>query len=787
MIDEMVLTAQKWVNARYGSVSGYNRCAEDGSTGWSTIYSLTRALQYELGITALSDNFGPTSLSRLIAHGNVSAGSANVNIRTIAEAAMYCKGYSGGGIDGGFGTSTEVGLAALAEDMGIYDQVPRGVVTPKMFKALLNMDAYVLTSGGSGAIRTCQKWLNRTYANRGQYFIGPCDGHFSRNVQQALVLAIQYELGMTDSQVTGYIGPGTKSGLQSQGVVGTGRGSATWIRLFQTAMACNSYYNEWGDSGGVFTAKLQSNVRAFQEFCKLSQTGEGDYATWMSLLVSTGDPDRKGEAFDVMYPLNRTTIATAKGLGYKIVGRYLNGGTNKVLTDSEIALIFDNGMSIFPLYQEWGDAVRYFSYDQGFTAGQEAYKQAVKFGFPEGTVIYFSVDYDALDSEITSYVLPHFRGIADAVRQSPRDFAVGVYGCRNVCIRLANAGLTTRSFVSGMSTGYSGNLGFPLPNNWAFDQIRNFTVPSGSGTLELDNNIVSGRDLGVNSVTRPRDPNDAFYTYLIWLEARAWQWREEHGHTTYTQAELVGQYLRMLDPVTNNKVMAWGLVHVSDEVFGPLDQGFLNFVKGYPGRPDRMPVRDPQYLWDMDVSHFGASFSSVMHQGFAADRSKAAMADFGSWGGDLLSILGQINKEGISSANAYTFAKERIAARADNTYFDLMDWMADVDAVIMGAQCRADPSLLLSELFKHYYGSKNGAKGRYLLFTHTRFNGSRDTMEAAADSMLYDMVGGTANAIRNAFWTYEGFGFATPALVSHDTRRAVCRAFADTALRFANS
>lgn len=787
MADEMVLKAQRWVNATYSSVSGYNRCIEDGSTGWNTIYSLTRALQHELGITALSDNFGTTSLSRLTAHGNASGTSSNMNIRIIAEAAMYCKGYSGGGIDGGFGVATEVGLAALAEDMGIYAQVPRGVVTPKMFKALLNMDAYVRTSGGTDAIRTCQKWLNQTYVNRGQYFIGPCDGHFSRNVQQALVLAIQYQLGMTDSQVTGYIGPGTRSGLQTHGVVSTSQGSATWIRLFQTAMACNGYYNEWGDSGGIFTEKLAGNVRAFQEFCKLEQTRRGDYATWMSLLVSTGDPDRNGEAFDVMYPLNRTTIATAKSLGYKMVGRYLNGGTNKVLTDSEIALIFDNGMSIFPLYQEWGDAVRYFSYDQGFTAGEEAYRQAVKFGFPEGTVIYFSVDYDALDSEITSYVIPHFRGITDAVRQSPRNYAVGVYGCRNVCIRLAAAGLTTRSFVSGMSTGYSGNLGFPLPGNWAFDQIRNFTVPSGSGTLELDNNIVSGRDLGVDSVTRPRDPNDAFYTYLIWLEARAWQWREEHGHTTYSQAELVGQYLRMLDPVTNNKVIAWGLLHVSDEVFGHFDQGFLDFVKGYPGKPDLMPVRDPELLWDMDVPHFGASFGSVLFQGIAPDRSKASMSDFGSWGGDLLSVLGQCNKEGVSAANAYNFAKERIAARADNTYFDLMDWMSDVDAVVMGAQCRDDRSLLLSDLFKHYYGSKNTAKGRFQVFINTRFNASRDVMQAAAESMLYDMVGGRATAIRNTFWVYEGFGFPSPASVSHEIRTAVARAFADMAFRFAHS
>ncbi|MFY1676935.1 hypothetical protein [Streptomyces sp. WMMC905] len=47
-----------------------------------------------------------------------------------------------------------------------------------------------------------------------------------------------------------------------------------------------------------------------------------------------------------------------------------------------------------------------------------------------------------------------------------------------------------------MSSGFSGNLGYPLPTNWAFDQISTVTVGSGSGAIEIDNNIASGRDTG---------------------------------------------------------------------------------------------------------------------------------------------------------------------------------------------------------------------------------------------------------------------------------------------------
>ena len=48
-MDVMVLKTQEWLNETYGNDSRFNRVDEDGATGWSTIYALTRALQIELG------------------------------------------------------------------------------------------------------------------------------------------------------------------------------------------------------------------------------------------------------------------------------------------------------------------------------------------------------------------------------------------------------------------------------------------------------------------------------------------------------------------------------------------------------------------------------------------------------------------------------------------------------------------------------------------------------------------------------------------------------------------
>ncbi len=57
-----------------------------------------------------------------------------------------------------------------------------------------------------------------------------------------------------------------------------------------------------------------------------------------------------------------------------------------------------------------------------------------------------------------------------------------------------------------MSTGFSGNLGYPMPDNWAFDQFYEGTIGSGDGSIAIDKDSFSGRDKAVASVEPPSDP-----------------------------------------------------------------------------------------------------------------------------------------------------------------------------------------------------------------------------------------------------------------------------------------
>ncbi|MEU1037560.1 glycoside hydrolase domain-containing protein [Streptomyces sp. NPDC005907] len=526
MADEMVLRAQKFVNSVYSGKIGMT-LDENGRTGWPVMYALTRALQYELGITSLSNSFGATTLSTLQSKWPKLNESTmpSADFCRIIQSALYCKGYDGGDIDGKYSSRVASSVSRLKAEMGVDRAFPGSDLTPKVFKGLLNMDAYVVVNGGADQIREVQRWLNGRYVDRRDFFIVPCDGHHSRDVAKSLLFAIQYELGMADGTANGVFGPGTQTGLKSHTVaVGT---TGTWSLLFSAAMILSRRTVPFGN----FTGEVRTAVQAFQAFAKLSVTGLGDFQTWASLLVSTGDPERKGTACDGVTKITAARAKTLKDAGYLYLGRYLTNPDStpsgdmkdKEIQPGELQTIADAGMRVYPIYQTFGRGTDSFSVGQGTADALAAVNAAVKHGFKPGTRIYFAVDYDAVDDEVTSYIIPHFEGVNDGIESAGGQYKVGIYGPRNVCSRVSERKLADASFVSDMSTGFSGNLGYPLPNNWAFDQIKTITIGSGDGAINIDNNIASGIDVGQNSFNPTPSPTpnlDVRFENMWWEDLR---------------------------------------------------------------------------------------------------------------------------------------------------------------------------------------------------------------------------------------------------------------------------
>lgn len=200
------------------------------------------------------------------------------------------------------------------------------------------------------------------------------------------------------------------------------------------------------------------------------------------LLTTNGDTTRDSIACDTSRQLSAADIAILKSYGFSIVGRYLTGsvgipGTPKNLSVSEISSIVNGGMSVFPIYQDGGAVSGYFTNSQGYVDGLTAVSTARRLGFAPGTTIYFACDVDLQEGEISSTILSYMDGVNSAFSSYiGNEYKIGIYGTRNVCTHVLKQGFAVHCFVSDMSTGYSGNLGYAMPQKWSFDQFVEYSI-----------------------------------------------------------------------------------------------------------------------------------------------------------------------------------------------------------------------------------------------------------------------------------------------------------------------
>lgn len=665
-LDEMVLKTQKYLNATYNTNPNWVMIDENGKTGWPTIRGLIRGLQIEIGISTPNGNFGPaTEAACPTLSKNLNPDEKTERLVYILQGAMWCKGFSPGGFTGTFGEKTESGIKRFQESAGLAGNKVNGIANPMIFKALLNMDAYVLVSSGDPKIREIQMNLNRDYHK----WIGlrPTDGRYGRDTNKALIYAIQVEEGIAEPN--GVFGPTTQSLLPT---LSYGSSQSNFVKIAQYALYCNRF-DPTGFTG-TFGNGTISAVREFQKFCMLTNTGNIGPMTWASLLVSCGDKNRKGTACDCSSEITPARAKTLRNNGYEIVGRYIAGGEWKKLKKHEAQVIFDNGLRLFPIFQKAGNSIDYFTMEQGKIDGQEAVMSALEYGFPDGTIIYFAVDFDAVNDQVTSHIIPYFRMVKQGLSSyNPRKYKIGVYGARNICSRVGNEGISTASFVSDMSTGFSGNLGYPLPRDWSFDQIKEFTIGSGEGAIAIDNNICSNRDRGVESFTEPMQISEFFKQIKIVQDEAIKYARDIQGHVEmnlhYANLLVIG-YIRQFNPAYLG--FEW------DQVSGPIDKAFCNIADKALGNKPLSKVVDLRYNTEMDLYHLAATLGSLLYMPIT-DVNDAA-----GWGGDLVTLVGDAVKNHTKHPDIYPsvfYAAKKFLSESEGSTFTLGDLLADIDAI----------------------------------------------------------------------------------------------------------
>ncbi|RJQ78450.1 DUF1906 domain-containing protein [Pseudonocardiaceae bacterium YIM PH 21723] len=772
-MDDKVLKAQQWVNGHYGNVQGYQRCPEDGHTGWLVMYSLITALQHELGITTLTTEFGPTTMAKVQALGTISRGwSANKNIVTILQHALWCKGYSGSDADGDFDGTTEDSVKEIRGHMGIS---PDGDVPAKVFKAIMNMDAYVVpvNSGGTDKVREIQQWLNGKFWTKANFDIGPADGHYSRDVQKSLMKAIQYQLSDTipENEVNGEFGQRTRAGLQAHTLQWDAQG--IWVELFSAACVFNEPIGEFRTSKrDRFDSKLAEFVAEFQKFSELVPvTAIGDYATWCQLLVSTGDPDRPVKGCDTRFEITESRAAWLKANGFEIVGRYIydppDSTLDKEIKPGELQRIFNAGLRVFPIYQDNARRIEDFSFANGRAHAVNAHKLAIGYGFDRGTTIYFAVDYDATQDQIDSAIVPYFQGVAAGLAANGKHYVHGVYGSRNVCTGVTKNTYARYSFVSGMSTGFSGNLGFPMPANWSFNQVKELNN-IGDG-FDLDRDAVrSGGDPGAGAVNTPANPADGFIDYLGWVYRIADRWRGEHPGDR-NPSQLVMEYLRSFK-YNNDRF---------DILIGAPDHDWLNYAAGY--RDERGPLyilgsfRDPVTGHEISVDHLMASINGHYVTPPSTDGSNGG--DVGGWAGDLMTFYVDWRKEKDHYPDGGTYCAEKLARIGVESRFGFGDLLEDTDAWHLAAVVRGGRNIV--DAVTDYYLGTDCAH-RFTNFVNQRFSGKEDVAAFMAHEILVSSTNPMVMAGRFGLIRVDGSDVEMPNELDRDVLKTLEDGFAKT-------
>ena len=761
-MDARVQEVQLWLGETYpayffydedGKNSGTLPVQPDGITGGTTVKALIMALQIHKGLSPVDGIWGNATSS---ACPLVNRNTTDEIVVRIVQGAFLCKGYNPGPFDGIFGNSTANAIKKFKENLGMPGDEE---LTAEYFKSLLSTDPTVLVGTGSAKIRSVQQYLNGNYYSLYKSNLGflPTGGVYDRKTGKALIYAIQKEIKSTPD---GLLGPATFAALP---IVKTGYSNVRVVKILQAALICHNYDV---DFDGVYEALLAREIEAFQRFMCLDLDpavvlGEVNRRTWGALLWSKGDTDRKPNACDCSYRIMNQNLANALyAQGFRYIGRYLtnvdpNNDAGKKMSVYEINILLNAGLKIFPIFQESPrtPVSRDFNKEQGIIDAKKAMDGALKLGIPKGTIIYFALDCDMTETDLKNYGIPYFEGINNYFADNFHYYKIGVYGARNTCITLAKKGYSISSFVSNMSTGYSGNLGFLMPENWAFEQYyekKNYELENFS--FDLDYDMASGRDEGFSALNVGIDESAYIPPYYPTKEevsnikpildlVVAIKWLEEtyytvKGITNPNAEQKVNCALAVLDYLYQYQYQEYLWEFIS-----PTDEEFVNTVNTsfstnnrvtelYPHirvteegeAADKLTTRakvlTDGYLGILELPHLAVVIKCYL--------KSLVPGSWSAWAGDFASAVKEtyVNADEKDSNAYFDVAKDRIGEMEADTVsitearlFNYCDLIADIDGyAICQLMQESTSAYRLSECIEAYYSDWETFYKRYHYF-----------------------------------------------------------------------
>ena len=205
-------------------------------------------------------------------------------------------------------------------------------------------------------------------------------------------------------------------------------------------------------------------------------------------LVSS--PDKT--MIDFLHPINSADAQCLSDHSIKYVTRFYRRG-NSALNLMEAKLLQSNGIRIVAAtsgYLSKDD----LSLSYGISEATRIFSAAQATGQPNGTPIFFDIEFDANDTDIQTKLIPFFTGIKQVnEKEANQSFRIGAYGSGLILKKLREAKLIDFGWLTG-AIGFRGTAEAIAAGDWDIRQSEMDTQgPCGD---RVDQNIISSKTDG---------------------------------------------------------------------------------------------------------------------------------------------------------------------------------------------------------------------------------------------------------------------------------------------------
>ncbi len=302
------------------------------------------------------------------------------------------------------------------------------------------------------------------------------------------------------------------------------------------------------------------------------------------------------------------------------------------------------------------------------------------------------------------------------------NYNIGIYGSRNICSIISNKNLAKYSFVSGMSIGFSGNLGYSMPSNWSFNQIYE------DATLGIDNVVKSGRDNGFRNQGDDENNKD-FFEQLEIIYTNAIMWAE----TDLNEANvLVTDYHRYKGTYDDIK---WQIL------FGDINFEFCSYMDAYfidNNIEFTNMVYDKYIDYEFDFIHVVGAYTGYNRYPKPLLKGETNMGDLGAWAGDFITLMLDYNVNGRKAGITITEYIENYCGTEEelNGYnsYKFEDYIGDIDGYNISELVDKGFYTSIYDATLEYYTSRS--YNRYVDFFESRQNSNENVVQSLVEDVV---------------------------------------------------